>query len=233
MGCAYTYMSAQPSYIFKELFGWILGLWPFKYTQHSARETTVVQFPMAGVVDRLIYLSTRAFSSQISGFVWQALSMIRYRLGSFWLVVLRSFWRQKQSRKQDDALSPLPQSKPEPPWVGTKIKIIEEKPGPYSQGSSIPPYTLVEEGDIITRDSDLAHSLYPSSAGINNPPYLVHDAVSDNGPALDNSPPNVVIAEQDNIAMRSHIEVKVSLANIRIKPVMPEATQRYDRRSTL
>lgn len=159
--------------------------------------------------------------------------MIRYRLGSFWSVVLRSFWRQKQSRRQDDALSPLPQSKPEPPWVGTNIKLIGEKPGPHSQGTSIPPYALVEEGDIITRDSTLAFSLYPSSGGINSAPYLEHDTMSNNGSALGNSSPNVVIAEQDNIAMRSHIEVKVSLANIRIKPVMPEATQRYDRRSTL
>ena len=182
---------------------------------------------MAGVVDRLMYLSTQVFPSRMSGFAWRALSMIRYRLGSFWSVVLGSFWRQKQSRKQDDALSPPPQSKPEPPWVGTKI---EGKIGPYSRGSSTPPYTLVEEGDIITRDSDLAHSLYPSSGGINNVPHLVHDAMSNNGPALDNSLPNVVISEQDNIA---NIEVKVSLANIRIKPVMPEATQRYDRRSTL
>ena len=217
----------------KEPFKWILGLWPFKYTQHSARETTVVHFPMAGVVDRLMYLSTRAFSSRISGFVWQALSVIRYRLGSFWSVVLGSFWRQKHSRKQDDTLSLPPQSKPELPWVGTRMKLIGEKQGPFSQGSSIPPYTLVEEGGIITRDSASAFSLYPSSGGINNAPYLVHDAMSNNGSALGNSPPDVVIAEQDNIAMRSHIEVNVSLANIRIKPVMPEATQRYDRRSTL
>lgn len=188
---------------------------------------------MTGAVDRLTYPSIQAFSSQISKFAWRAFSMIRYRLGSFWSVVLRSFWRQKQSRRQDDALSPLPQSKPEPPWVGTNIKLIGEKPGPHSQGTSIPPYALVEEGDIITRDSTLAFSLYPSSGGINSAPYLEHDIMSNNGSALGNSSPNVVIAEQDNIAMRSHIEVKVSLANIRIKPVMPEATQRYDRRSTL
>jgi hypothetical protein len=150
-------------------------------------------------------------------------------------VVLGKFWQQKLSRKQDNALSPPPEIKPEPPCVGTKIKLIGEKPGPYSQESSIPTYTLVEEGNIISRDSVLAFSLYPSSGGINNAPYLVPDAISNSDPALGNSPPNVVIAEQyfDNVAMRSHGEVKVSLENSRIKPVMPEATQRYDRRSTM
>ena len=206
-----------------------------QYLTFGVPQTTVVQFPMAGVVDRPMYLNIRGFSSRLSKFARQALSMIRYRLGSFWSVILGKFWQQKQSRKQDNPLSSSPQIKLEPPCVGANVKLIAEKSGPYSHGSSIPTYTLVEEGNIISRDSASGFSLYPSSGGINNAPYPVPDSMSNNDPALGDSRPNVVIAEQyfNNVAMRSHGEVKVSLANIRIKPVMPEATQRYDRRSTM
>ncbi|KIM46850.1 hypothetical protein M413DRAFT_264402 [Hebeloma cylindrosporum] len=75
---------------------------------------------MAGVVDRLIlmYPIIRAFPVRMAKFAWQALSMIRYRLGSFWSVVLGGLWRQMQSRKQDDRLSPPPQITPEATRVG-------------------------------------------------------------------------------------------------------------------
>jgi hypothetical protein len=127
--------------------------------------------------------------------------------------------------------------------MGTEIKLLEEKLGSYSQGSFIPTtaHTIVEKGGTISLDS-ASLSLYPSPGRLNETPYLLHDSIPgtpNDNPAMDNSSPSAVTDEQysANVETRGlDVKVKVlsfKLANIRIKPVMPEGTQRYDRRSTI
>lgn len=201
---------------------------------------------MAGIAGlRLLYPILRAFSLRMAKSAWHMLSTMRRRSGSFWSLLLGICVRKRPPRKQNNlpSLSPLLDIEPNSRRVdGTEVGPVEDARSPISQGR-IPAYTMVERGGVIA-SSSTSFSLCPSSGHMNDAPYLSHDAMSASPrdiSAISDTSLNAVIAEQSNsatIASRGHSldvqEFKVaSLANIRIKPVMPESTQRYDRRSTM